>query len=202
MPYLGRSGRIGTFLDGDEVEPEPVGGEPEPHPPELGEAAKHGTFSVSDCLLRMSEAKRGAGLDLDKGHQVPKPGHEIQVVMSEPEAMGLDTPTRLQQVCDGDSLPCVAPAMPGVGPLRDRDGRAGSCHETSLRRVGRRSITGTAPDGIVSPQRRLGAVLLQLRESDKYFARLAAVGGPQNSRGMKLVDDPRRAPVADAEPAL
>src|SRR5205809_6650534 len=44
--------------------------------------------------------------------------------------------------------------------------------------------------------------LIQLLEPHQHIPRLAAVGRSQNARQLELVDDPRRAPVADAHAPL
>src|SRR6185503_19557365 len=101
---LRRCGRIAPVLDRDEIEAVAVSGEPESGPPELGQPAQDFALALVDRLLRMPEAHRRAGLDLDERNQVSQPGHEVHVVMSEPEAVGLDAPPRAQQMRHGDSL--------------------------------------------------------------------------------------------------
>ena len=49
---------------------------------------------------------------------------------------------------------------------------------------------------------KLSAVLIQLIESNQNVARFASIGRTQDAGIVQLVDDSRRATVADAEPPL
>ncbi len=48
----------------------------------------------------------------------------------------------------------------------------------------------------------LPTVLIQLRKPDQYFSGLAAIGWPQNSGGVELINHPGGPPVADTQLSL
>ena len=128
MANLGRSGGIRPLLDGNEVEPVPVGGATEARPPELGEPSQDGPLPVVDGLLGMAKAEGSASLDLDEGDQIALPGHQVDIVMSEPEPVRLDVPACLEEVHDREPLSGIAPAVPGIGPFGDGFGDARGGH--------------------------------------------------------------------------
>ena len=129
MANLGRSGDRAS-LDRDQVEPVAVPGVPEAEPPELGDSAKDGPFPEADRLLRPAESWGMPGFDLDKGDQAPPPRDQVQIVMSQSKAMGLDAPSAAEEVGHGRALAEIPPAMPRIAPLFDGLGVTGADHAT------------------------------------------------------------------------
>ena len=142
------------FLHAHEIEPADVSPPPIPRQPAGGHARQDHPLAEAYRLCRRPAAGASPALHLDEGDDPVPPGHEVQVVPAEAEAVRLDPPATGSEIGQGRQLPAEATAVATVAPLGDGD-------EPLTGRHGRKMAWPGARVGIVSA--RAAPFLLALR---------------------------------------
>ena len=94
--------------------------------PGPGQVLDHPSLSRRDGFLTRAEPRRPPDLDLNKRHQRSPPHHQVDIMVAQGKAMGLQAPAAPLQPLRGEQFSLPAIAVAGVGPLID--GNAGGRH--------------------------------------------------------------------------
>ena len=111
-----------------EVEPVLIAGAAVAQAPEQRDAGDEALLETTDRLQRRSAHCRVPGLDLDKSHQIAPPSDQVDIVMSQTEAMRFDVPAAGCEVSHGDPFPPDPAELTRVFPLGDRGKSPDACH--------------------------------------------------------------------------
>ena len=101
---------------------------PVPSNPEGRDHPEDGPLPPTDRLGHRPERRRGPGFDFDERHHLPPPGHQIDVVVAQPEPVGLDPPTRGFEIAGRRDFSGQAATMARVSPLLDGTNDIGRLH--------------------------------------------------------------------------
>ena len=105
----------------DDVEPKDIPGPSVPLPPDLRNPGDGPTLPPDDTLGRRPPLPRRPRLHLDERHQRPPSGHQIQLLMPQPETVGLDGPAAAHEIGHGHPLTPETAALARVLPLAARN---------------------------------------------------------------------------------
>ena len=104
-----------------EIEPADVSPPPVPRQPAGGHPRQDHSLAEAHRLRRRPAADASPALHLDEGDDPVPPGHEVQVVPAEAEAVRLDPPAAGREIGQRRQLPAETAAVAAVAPLGDGD---------------------------------------------------------------------------------
>lgn len=124
----------------DHVEPVEIPGPTVPETPDLRHSTERLPLAPADRLTAAPEGLSLPSLHFNEGHESTATYHQVQFVAPHAEPVGLDPPTRVAKMEDGELLPRETETVAGIGPVIRRDG-SGVGHGDSVRHT----VAGAAP---------------------------------------------------------
>jgi hypothetical protein len=104
--------------------------------PEQRDAGDEALLETTDRLQSRPAHCRVPSLDLDEGHQIAPASDQIDVVVSQAEAMRLDVPTAGREVRQSNAFSPNAAELTRVFPFGGRGKSTDACHQGSIGSAG------------------------------------------------------------------